>query len=73
MWTMVFFKVLPVPLQDLDSDLIDFIFDFANTYTVESILEGCLDQKEEDKKKISKDDLAELGYTDEDILNMKNL
>lgn len=73
MWTMVFFKVLPVPLQDLDSDLIDFVFDFANTFTVESILEGCLKQKEEDKKKISKDDLAELGYSDEEILNMKNL
>lgn len=70
MWAMVYFRTLPQPLNELDDNFLDFFFEFANTYTVESVLHGYASQKEAKSKEVTKEELAELGYTDEDILNM---
>ena len=65
---MVYFRVLPVKISELDEDFMFFFFKFANTYTEESILTNYSKMRAE--KEVSEDDLKELGYTDEDILNM---
>lgn len=68
---MVYFRELPVKLNDIDDDFIELFFRFANTFTEESILNGYLNGELEKGKEICDDELKDLGYTDEDILNMK--
>ena len=68
---MVYFRELPVKLNDIDDDFIELFFRFANTFTEESILNGYLKHEMEKEKEIHDDELKDLGYTDEDILNMK--
>ena len=68
---MVYFRELPLPLKELDDDFMDFFFKFANTFTEDSVLKGFLKEESEKSKEVSEDTLKELGYTDEDILNMK--
>jgi len=53
---------LPVPISELDEDLLEFIFIFANTYTEESVLRGYVQQKKEEEKEVSDNILEELGY-----------
>lgn len=67
---MVYFRELPLPLKELDDDFMDFFFKFANTFTEDSVLKGFLKEESEKAKEVSEDTLKELGYTDEDILNM---
>ena len=66
---MVYFRTLPVPLTEIDDDFLELFFNFANTYTEESILSGYVKQTVEKEKEVSEDDLKDLGYTDEDFLN----
>lgn len=66
---MVYFRTLPVPLNEIDDDFLELFFNFANTYTEESILSGYVKQTVEKEKEVSEDDLKDLGYTDEDFLN----
>ena|GEM_PF-1181758 len=66
---MVYFRILPVPLNEIDEDFLELFFNFANTYTESSILTGFLNDKQEQEKEASSEVLKELGYTDEDILS----
>lgn len=66
---MVYFRTLPVPLTEIDDDFLELFFNFANTYTEESILSGYMQQTMEKGKEASSDILRDLGYTDEDLLN----
>ena len=66
---MVYFRTLPVPLNEIDEDFLELFFNFANTYTENSILTGFLNDKQEQEKEASSEVLKELGYTDEDILS----
>lgn len=59
---MIYFRELPVPIRELDENLLDFIFIFANTYTEESILHGYARQKKEEEREVSDNILEELGY-----------
>lgn len=67
---MVYFRELPLPLNELDDDFMDFFFKFANTYTEESVLTGYIKDEKEKEKEVSDEDLKDLGYTDKDILDM---
>jgi len=67
---MVYFRELSLPLSEVDDDFIDLFYKFANTYTEESILNGFLKDEAEKEKEINEDELKDLGYSDEDILNM---
>ena len=69
---MAYFRELPQPLSETDADFAELFFKFANTYTEESILRGYIKEEAERQKKISADDLRELGYSDEDILEMED-
>ena len=62
MWAMIYFRELPVSISELDEDLLEFIFIFANTYTEESVLRGYVQQKREEEKEVSDNILEELGY-----------
>lgn len=68
MWTMVYFRTLPVPINDLTDDFMDFFFKFANTYTEESILHGYVKAQADKESKMTAEQMRELGYTEEDIL-----
>lgn len=70
MWTMVYFRELPESLNEYSEDALDFFFEFANTYTEGSILHGFLKQKKAESEKADEELLHELGYSDEDTLNM---
>lgn len=68
---MVYFRELPLPLNDADDDLIDMFYRFANTFTEESILNGYIKREMEKAKEVHDEDLKDLGYSDEDILKMR--
>ena len=69
---MVYFRELPQPLVEIDGDFAELFFKFANTYTEESILRGYMKEEAERQKKVSADDLRELGYSEKDILEMED-
>lgn len=70
MWGMIYFRELPLPLSEYDNDALGFFFEFANTYTEESILKGYQAQKKRESDNASVEQMRALGYSDEDILNM---
>ena len=65
MWAMVYFRVLPRPLNEIDDDFLDLFFNFANTFTEDSVLQGFIKEQNEKERAISDDVLRELGYSDE--------
>lgn len=65
---MVYFRVLPITINDIDDDFTDFFFKFANTYTEESILQGYM--KENKEESVTSEIMAELGYSAKEIANM---
>lgn len=65
MWAMVYFRVLPRPLNEIDDDFLDLFFNFANTFTEDSVLQGFIKEQNEKERAISDDVLQELGYSDE--------
>lgn len=65
---MVYFRELPLPINEIDDDFLDFFFKFANTYTEDSILHGYIDEESKKLKEVDDDVLAELGYDDKDKL-----
>ena len=68
---MAYFRELPLPLGEIDGDFAEAFFKFANTYTEESVRAGYMKEEAERQKKVSADDLRELGYSDEEILEME--
>lgn len=68
---MVYFRELPCSLKNLDDWFLQFFFKFANTYTVESVLNAYIKEKQDKEKKPTKDIMKVLGYSEEDILGMK--
>lgn len=67
---MVYFRELPLPLNKIDNDFMELFYRFANTFTEESVLHGYLKEEAKAQEELKDNDLRELGYTDEDILNM---
>ena len=65
MWAMVYFRVLPRPLNEIDDDFLDLFFNFANTFTEDSVLQGFIKEQNEKERAISDDVLKELGYAGE--------
>lgn len=65
MWAMVYFRVLPLPLNEIDDDFLDLFFNFANTFTEDSVLQGFIKAQNEKEPVVSDDVLKELGYSDE--------
>ena len=70
MWTMVYFRALPAPLRDLDHDLLEIFFKFANTYTEEVVESGFAAQRKESESRNTAAQMKKLGYSDEDIAGM---
>jgi hypothetical protein len=67
---MVYFRELPVPLRELNFDLLEIFFNFANTYTEESVLHGFTKTRQEEESKPTVGKMRRLGYSDEDIAEM---
>jgi len=67
---MVYFRELPAPIQELDPAFVDVFYEFANTFSEESILYAEIKGREEKKKEPSIDMLKDLGYSEEDMAGM---
>lgn len=70
MWAMVYFRELPVPLKELDIDLLDVIFHFANTYTESEVQESYMRNRQEDESKPDAGIMRRMGYSEAEIANM---
>jgi len=70
MWAMVYFRELPVPLTEIDVDLLEIFFSFANTYTEKTVLHSYIKGKQENESKPTVQMMKRMGYTDEDIAKM---
>jgi len=67
---MVFLRELPVPVKELDQAFIDIFFNFANTYTEESVLHSMLKRRKEADAAPSAEMFREMGYSEKDIAEM---
>jgi hypothetical protein len=67
---MVYFRKLPAPAAELDPAFIDIFFDFANTYTEESVLYSEVKKRKEKESAPGAGMFRRLGYTEEQIANM---
>ncbi len=65
----MYFRVLP-ETQRQDNDFIDIFFDFANSYTEESIRNAYLKEKHAETHKHDANFFRDLGYSEEDISKM---
>jgi hypothetical protein len=70
MWAMMYFRTLPSPLRDLDPDFLEIFYNFANTYTEESVLRGYTKNREKEELGPTEDQMKNLGYSDEEIAGM---
>ena len=70
---MVYFRELPVKLNDIDDDFIELFFRFANTFTEESILNGYLKDEMEKEKEINVPTNLEPTRTEMSKFIFKNL
>jgi hypothetical protein len=70
LWATVYFRELAVPLKEADPNLLGIIFNFANTFTEESVLHGFTKQRQEITSRPSADTMRKLGYSDEEIAGM---
>ncbi|GHT84350.1 hypothetical protein FACS1894137_07270 [Spirochaetia bacterium] len=68
---MVYFRELPAPLKELDPVFIDIFFNFANTYTEESVLYAEVKRRKDKDSAPNADMFRELGYTEEQIAGME--
>jgi hypothetical protein len=62
---------LPAPAAELDPAFIDIFFNFANTYTEESVLYAEMKKRKEKESAPGAGMLRRLGYTEEQIANME--
>lgn len=67
---MVYFRQLPLPLKEVDDWFISLFFNFATTFTEDSVLQAKCKEREKEKNTTSVETLRSIGYTDEDILIM---
>ncbi|GHV92005.1 hypothetical protein AGMMS50268_25080 [Spirochaetia bacterium] len=71
MWAMEYFRELPAPLSELDPAFLDIFFNFANTYTEESVLYAEVNQRKAKESTPSADMFRKLGYSEERIAGME--
>jgi hypothetical protein len=71
MWAMVYFRKLPAPLNELDPAFLDIFFNFANTYTEESVLYSEVKRRKTKESTPSADMFRTLGYSEEQIASME--
>jgi hypothetical protein len=62
---------LPAPTDELDPAFIDVFFNFANTYTEESVLHWELKRRKEKESAPSAGMFRRLGYPEEQIAGME--
>jgi len=67
---MVYFRELPVPISELDPVFVDIFFEFANTFTEESVLYSEVKQRKEKEATPTADMFRSLGYSEKDIAEM---
>ena len=67
---MVYFRELPVQLKELNIDLLEIFFNFANTYTEKAVLQSYIKNKQEAESKPTVQMMKRLGYSEEDIAKM---
>jgi hypothetical protein len=70
MWTMAYFRKLPVPIREIEPEFLEIFFNFANTYTEESVLQGYAKQRKEEESKPTVEKMKRLGYSYNDIAGM---
>lgn len=68
---MVYLKELPLPLAETSDYFLDLFFEFATTYTEQSVLEGQIKQRQDKEKTPSVQDMQMLGYSQEEIATMQ--
>lgn len=66
-------KVCPVTSDFMDDTWNYIVFQFIMNYTEESIRHGYLEAKKKNADNADDELLAELGYSDEDILNKHDI
>ena len=70
MWGMVYFRELPVPLNEVDENLLEIMFNYANTFTEDSVLQGYTKRIKEAESEPTADIMKGLGYSDEEVAGM---
>jgi hypothetical protein len=67
---MVYFRELPVPLAELDPAFVDVFFNFANTYTEESVKQWYSKQNGSIEVAPKAEMFRQMGYSEEEIAGM---
>lgn len=70
MWAMVYFRELPVPLKELNVDLLEIFFNFANTYTEKAVTQSYMKNRQETESKPTVQMMRRMGYSEEDMAKM---
>jgi hypothetical protein len=61
---------LPAPISDLDPAFIDIFFNFANTYTEDSVLHSEVKRRKNRETAPTEERFRKMGYSEEEIANM---
>jgi hypothetical protein len=67
---MVYFRELPVPLKELNIDLLEIFFNFANTFTETKVQQGYEKSKKDDESKPTPQMMRRMGYSEADMAEM---
>ena len=68
---MDYLKVCPDPQVIDDSNFTNIFYEFVMNYTTEDIRKQYFENKKKKAEKVTRDELRELGYTEEDIKDVE--
>lgn len=71
LWIMDYLKVCPDPQAITDPDFINIVYEFAMNYTTESLRKSYIENKKREMEKVTRDELRELGYDEEDLTDVE--
>lgn len=67
LWIMDSLKVCPDPQKINDPDFLNIYYEFVMNYPTESLRKAYFENKKLKAEKVTRDELRELGYSEEDL------
>lgn len=64
---MDYLRVCPDPQKIEDEDYLNILYEFAMNFSQDSFRKAYWDNKKAEEERVTRDDLRELGYDEEDL------
>lgn len=71
LWAMDYLKVCPAQQAINDIDFINILYEYAMNYSLEGFRKAYAERLKKESEKVTRDQLRELGYSEEDLRDIE--